>query len=283
MIVYADELVLLNGIVNYLLLLACGHLSGERIRRLRLLAAAGLGAVYALCAMLPAWNFLLLWSMKAAVCLAMVLIAYGRAGSLVRMTALLLGLSLLYAGLVLLTAALTGARAYLRNGVVCYPVSYRAMVLTAGLVYAATSMLLKSRFSPQARNIVPVTLDCGGRSLEVQTLLDTGSELRDPITNDPVLVLDLDAARELLPSAAADLLTREGAQDPVTLLQDLSRAAPDLRTRLLPCRTVQGSGLLLAFRCRERQKGESRTRWVAIAPTALSPEGRYHGLLGCGG
>ena len=282
MIVYADELVLLNGIVNYLLLLACGHLSGESIRRGRLLAASGLGAIYALCAMLPAWSFLLLWGMKAVVCLAMILIAFGRARSLVRMTALLIGLSLLYAGLVLLTAALTGARAYIRNGIVCYPVSYRAMVLTAGMVYAAVSLLMRNRFSSRARTIVPIRLQCGERQIEVQTLLDTGSELRDPISNDPVLILDRETAGELLPRSAANLLA--AAFDPVTLLEELSGTNPELRPRLLPCRTVNGGGLLLAFRCQELgQNGGSSARWAAISPTALSGDGRYQGLLGCGG
>ena len=284
MIVYADELVLLNGIVNYLLLLACGHLSGERIQRGRLLAAAGLGAIYALCAMLPAWSFLLLWGIKAAVCLSMVLVAYGRTRSLVRMTALLIGLSLLYAGLVLLTAALSGAQAYIRNGIVCYPVSYRAMVLTAALVYGAASLLMGNRLSSQTRSIVPIKLQCQGRQIEVQTLLDTGSELRDPITNDPVLILDQEMAAALLPKSASRLLPEKAMLDPVTLLQELSQTSPDLRPRLLPCQTVNGSGLLLAFRCQELgPNGGSFSRFVAISPTALSKDGRYQGLLGCGG
>ena len=45
--VYADEAFLLNGAVDYLLLICAAKLGGGRIARLRLLAAALFGGLYA--------------------------------------------------------------------------------------------------------------------------------------------------------------------------------------------------------------------------------------------
>ena len=47
MTVYADEAFLLNGAMDYLLLICAAKLGGGRIARLRLLAAALFGGLYA--------------------------------------------------------------------------------------------------------------------------------------------------------------------------------------------------------------------------------------------
>ena len=46
-VIYVDTLFLLNGIIDYLLLLAAARLAGEPLRRLRFGAAAALGGAYA--------------------------------------------------------------------------------------------------------------------------------------------------------------------------------------------------------------------------------------------
>ena len=53
MTVYADEAFLLNGAVDYLLLVCAAKLGGGRILRLRLALAAAFGGVYAAAALFP--------------------------------------------------------------------------------------------------------------------------------------------------------------------------------------------------------------------------------------
>ena len=52
-VIYVDTLFLLNGIIDYLLLLAAARLAGEPLRRLRFGAAAALGGAYAVAIFLP--------------------------------------------------------------------------------------------------------------------------------------------------------------------------------------------------------------------------------------
>ena len=52
-VIYLDELFLLNFVVDYLLLLAAGRLSGEILRRGWLALGAAIGAAYAAAAVLP--------------------------------------------------------------------------------------------------------------------------------------------------------------------------------------------------------------------------------------
>lgn len=58
-VIYLDELFLLNFVVDYLLLLAAGRLSGEILRRGWLALGAAIGAAYAAAAVLPGMGFLL--------------------------------------------------------------------------------------------------------------------------------------------------------------------------------------------------------------------------------
>ena len=53
MTVYADEAFLLNGAVDYLLLVCAAKLGGGRILRLRLAMAAAFGGVHAAAALFP--------------------------------------------------------------------------------------------------------------------------------------------------------------------------------------------------------------------------------------
>lgn len=75
--VYADEAFLLNGAVDYLLLVCAAKLGGGRILRLRLALAAAFGGVYAAAALFPALVFLRQLPVKLASLAAMLLIAFG--------------------------------------------------------------------------------------------------------------------------------------------------------------------------------------------------------------
>ena len=88
MTVYADEAFLLNGAVDYLLLVCAAKLGGGRILRLRLALAAAFGGVYAAAALFPALAFLQQLPVKLASLAAMLLIAFGAGRGTLRTGAL---------------------------------------------------------------------------------------------------------------------------------------------------------------------------------------------------
>ena len=88
MTVYADEAFLLNGAVDYLLLVCAAKLGGGRILRLRLALAAAFGGVYAAAALFPALAFLRQLPVKLASLAAMLLIAFGAGRGTLRTGAL---------------------------------------------------------------------------------------------------------------------------------------------------------------------------------------------------
>ena len=79
-VIYVDTLFLLNGIIDYLLLLAAARLAGEPLRRLRFGAAAALGGAYAVAIFLPGMSFLAGPWCKLASCVLMLWPTAGAGG-----------------------------------------------------------------------------------------------------------------------------------------------------------------------------------------------------------
>ena len=277
--VYLDVVFALNGIINYLLLCASGRLCGAVPRRMRLLAAALFGALYACAAVLPGLRFLngALW--RAAALAVMLALASGLRRRTVQFGALFLALSLALSGLLLTLSSALGAQVWLLEGRAYYLLGFPTLVLTAGAVYLGAWLLLQGTVAHPG-GIVPAQLTLMGKSAALNLLRDTGNTLRDPFTGRHVPVVEAGVFARLVPEAR-DIPMRDAVQ----AVQALHARFPALTVRLLPYRAVGTEGaMLIAFRCDSLRVGnrEKRNLLVAISPTKVSENGDYEGLIGEG-
>lgn len=225
MTVYADEAFLLNGAVDYLLLICAAKLGGGRIARLRLLAAALFGGLYAAAALFAPLGVLQGLPMKLVSLVIMLLIAFGAGRQTLRTGLLFLAAVCAFAGAAVLAAQLFGTGVLVLPGGTFYAVSVLGLLLLAGLLY----MLCYTIFSCTAQHggeIRTMTLLYGGNRVPVRALHDTGCTLRDPMTGERVLVAEADALRALLPDAS---ITPAALADPAELLLRLKTRAPRFR------------------------------------------------------
>lgn len=179
MTVYADEAFLLNGAVDYLLLICAAKLGGGRIARLRLLAAALFGGLYAAAALFAPLGVLQGLPMKLVSLVIMLLIAFGAGRQTLRTGLLFLAAVCAFAGTAVLAAQLFGTGVLVLPGGTFYAVSVLGLLLLAGLLY----MLCYTVFSCTAQHggeIRTMTLLYGGNQVPVRALHDTGCTLRDP-------------------------------------------------------------------------------------------------------
>jgi stage II sporulation protein GA (sporulation sigma-E factor processing peptidase) len=274
MVVYLDQAFLLNGLLDYLLLSACGAVTAAPGSRLRTGLAAALGGLYASLSLVPGFRFLgnLCWQMLFAG--ALCLIAFGPDRCLPRRIAVLLLLAAAFSGLVLVLTEVFSAPAAMVGSRVYYPVGLGALVLTAGGSYGLMRWTL-GRLRHQGGDIARVTVRHGDRRAEFTALQDTGNTLRDPISGLPVLVVDGDLAETFLPGAGA---FPGGLQRPMELLEALSEPG----ARLIPYKTIGVErGMLLAFRPEEvKVDGKQEELLIAFSPVPVSDGGGYKALLG---
>ena len=278
MTVYLDQVWLLNGLVDYLLLAVSGSLLGLPLRRRRILLAGALGGVYAALSVLPPFSFLQSLVGKILMAAVLCLAAFGRTRGLFRQTVVLFLLAAAFSGLVLLLTELFSAPNTLIGGTVFYPLTFGTLILTAGGACGAMLWGL-GRLMQHGGDIVELELTLCGVTTYLTALRDTGNTLRDPISGCHVLVADWDILKKSCPE-----LTLRAAEfeTPQMLLERLSREKPELRPRLIPYKTVGAShGMLLALRPEEvKISGKRESLLVAFSPVAVSDGGGYQALLG---
>ena len=253
MTVYLDLVVLLNFLVDGLLLVGANRLTGHPPGWRRCILAAILGGVYAGACMLPGFRFLGNTFWRVVSLTAMAVIAFGwNIGALRRGTIF-----------VLLSMALGGMALGLGKG------DFASLVFSAAGV--ALLCILGIRSPVGIDKYQPVELCWQGKKMKLTALIDTGNTLRDPITGQSVLVVDVDTGVKLG-------IPREMICDPITAMaQGKIQGA-----RLVPYRAVgKSGGMLLLMRLEEvRLGGRTVSPMVAFAPERIGEQGIYQALAG---
>ena len=129
-------------------------------------------------------------------------------------------------------------------------------------------LLCKASFAEGVgqREYVPVELTYGEKRASLIALRDSGNTLQDPVTGEPVLVIDGEVAMNLTG------LTREQLGDPLGTVA----MKPIQGLRLIPFRAVgQSGGLLLAMALEDVKIGTRRQRAVV----AFAAEGLGKGQM----
>jgi len=251
--VYLDLVMLLNFSVDFLLLLGTNRLSGFPAEPGRCALGALLGAVYSGACLLPGFSFLgnLLWRMVSL--------------ALISAAAFGLGISALRRGAVflLLSMALGGVAVSVGRGELI------PLCLCAVVVWCLCRLSFGD--SVGGREYVPLTITYGSSSASILALRDSGNSLRDPVTGEQILVI--------APSVASRLtgLTEQQLLHPLETLAQ--RPIPGLR--LVPFRTVGGTGMLLALRFDQVKIGSRQgSAIVAFAAEELGKGEMYQALTG---
>lgn len=280
-VVYLDRVVLLNLAVDYLLLLATARLAGLPLRRRRLGLCAALGAAYAAAVFLPGCRELAHPLCRLAAGTAMCRLAWRRERRPWRLTALFFLLSGALAGLLLAMGLAAGSPEALLSRVYHADVSWPVLLGSA----IGFGLLLHLVFRQGARHeggeLMDVTVSLQGRRQRLRALHDTGNTLRDPVSGQPVLVLEQDALRELWPPEAARIV--EMRLPPEEKMARLHRLDGTCRWSLLPfCAVGTEAGLLLAVRSDYVKVGSITYPRIllALTPGAVSDGGGYQALWG---
>lgn len=273
-VVYIDSVFLLNGLMDYLLLLATAQLAGCALRRLRFLLGAVAGGAYAVAVFLPGCAFLSALPVKLACGVLLCLIAFGGERRLFRLVLLFFAVSCAFAGCVLALGLLAGREVPMANGVFYTDVDGKVLLISAATAYLVFTVVFRcsARHGGARGILIPVTVALGDRSVSLTALCDTGNALRDPVTGRQVLVVCGARLGTLWLPALRGILTGEALRRPAELLEILSRGEDGRRFRLIAYQSVGvEGGLLLAFRSDWAEVAGQRyeKQLVALSPTEL--------------
>ncbi len=291
--VYLDEVFLGNVLMNFAILWFTARFSLIPTTFWRLLSAAALGAAYAIMLFFPAPAWFAGIPAKVGVSLLMLAAAFypqpvRKVGSCFVIFYLAsFGLGGLVFGLTYLLGGggLSGPAGFLEVPRGYFWPAVVTSLAVMGLVGRSGGAFLRRRYIKGLFH-VPVRIYTYGRSLAVNALLDTGNQLSDPLTNHPVLVVEFNAVRELLPVELRAAFETGEEPDFARVLESLGNSRWARRLRLIPFQSLgRSSGLLLGFRPDEveivygLQKVRVRKVVVGVYQRQLCPEATYRALV----
>ncbi len=283
-IVYADILLALNFFCDFFLLWTAGRLLRRNISLPRVLLASVCGALYGLTPIIPS----LLWMAHpfCMIVISLLLLRIAYRWDAPKSFLTLAGVFYLTA-FAMAGAALAGSRLLEQNGIVLGPQqTLQAGSLLFALFIAAILgrkgwRVLRKKWQKEDFNF-NITIKVGSRQCHMKGLIDTGNDLREPISGLPVLVADYRSIKALLPEYLRRSFEQHGNVSPERVLHDLSTANTHdgwlRRMRLIPFASIGNkNGLLLGFKpdmllCEGVEKKQTNQVMVCISPDPLGQD-----------
>lgn len=187
---YVEYIFAENFIIDFIMLYMTGNLIKKKIIFKRLTVASLIGAIYVILTFYIGKAFMTFFIVKFSVSVLMLMIAFDLKGALanVRVVICYYIVSLIVVGII-------------------YALSYRFDKLTTKVIFISIFLcyiMLKYFFyeikirkekSYYMRN---VSIEINDKSKSLKAFIDTGNELTDPITNKPVIIVNMESIKDIL-------------------------------------------------------------------------------------
>ena len=224
MTIYVDVLLSINIIIDYFLINITGGLLKTKCKLSRQILGALLGALCSLTILIPISLGILSYIIRVITAPIIIFTVYGKANIklfLLRVICFLL-CSFTFSGFFfILFQVFEPQNLVVRGGVVYYNLSATVLVLASLVAYIIISLI--SRFFKSNSGIYKkVLVVCNETKILLNCLVDTGSNLKEPFSEKPVLLINRRFSASL---------------DTNGLLE-----------RIIPFYTASGEGLLVGFR-----------------------------------
>lgn len=281
-IVYGDILFLINFSMDFLSLYITGKALRHRIAPLALIAAAALGAFYAVCVLFFSGHKVISIFIRLAVALLMCYISYGG-----KLKALIKTLLIFYSVNFLLGGAITAIYCAVAQSVGKVSISgqikdiyigmpaksFLIISICAGIFSLVCAKIFARR---RAKEPVLITIYGEGTFVSFESLCDTGNLLTDPYNGLPVIVTGYMTVMPVLPFDIHELF-RTGDY---TRLDKVSRKISH-RVHLFPVKSATADGLMIAYRPEKiTVNGIEKDACIGIIPTRENAEfGGYPSIV----
>lgn len=293
MTVYADMIFLLNFCVDLLLLWLTMTIRKQRTPFWRLIVAALLGAVYAVMMLAPALPWFFTWTAKLLLSGLMIFIAFGFRSSpaFLRNWGVFYLVSFVVGGGMFALHYFLLEQQVIVNGILVTqaggmgtPISWTFIVVAFPIVWWYSRLTFRSLAERQVieQYIVQVEVVIGKNSIRGSGLIDTGNQLRDPLTRVPVMMIEAHLITPILPQTVRSAISNED------ITVGLVNLSPEWlpRVKLIPYRSVRkGTEFLLAIKpdkvriTQGKQMREVNNVLIGLDNGRLSQDGTYQMIV----
>ena len=282
-VLYLDVFFFINFLVDFLLLVMTALLSNQAISRFRMTVSAIVGGVYALVAVLLPVSIGGAWYVQILIGWLLCIIAFGYTGlkQSLRLFLTYFIASISCAGFVCLVSFLTNHFISFSITDAVETIGAKTIVFSSLAVYLLLSVLLKGRTGNT--QIVDTTIHACGKEVHVRTLIDTGNNLRDPLTNTAVLIVWKKQVYALFDTWISEVLEQGNLEDAVDVFTKLTIPNPTKSFHLIPYRSVgTKAGMLLSFTADSMEMNgiKAKSKNIALSEHPLSDGRTFDAIIG---
>lgn len=233
MVVYIDVLIIVNFYITYLLLRASARLLHNQLKSVRLIIASVLGGISSIFAIFS-FPILVQLPLRFLLVVVPVIVGFGFSGikPLLMQVLTAFSISLLLCGAVMALREFTGNSFFAQVGGFIYlDVSVLTLILSTTAAYLLISVFRRILDSAEAKKSYRLTIEKSGKVVQLTAFSDSGNNLRDFFTGLPVIVCRLSSVGEIAPKGIVS-----------------AKIEPPEGVRLIPYTTIDGTGIIAAFR-----------------------------------
>ena len=229
-VVYADILIFINFIVNYLMLKTVAYISAHKTKRWRILLSSFIGALFSLIIYIENIPFIINILIKILFMSFMILLAFEikTFRSFLKNLLLFFTVNIIFGGIMLvINIFLLPESSLYNNGVVYFDLDILSLTLISFISYillTAINKIIKNKTPSKCSYSIRIKYD--DETIEGNALFDSGNTLCDCFSGKPVII------------ANKTFLNKITNRKPVENLKNF---------RMIPFGTINGNGVMPAF------------------------------------
>lgn len=291
MTIYIDIIIVENLIMNYIILYATGLISKCKINYIRILISSLIGAIYATAQYVSKLNIYSNFIIKIALSIIIIYVAFNpqNVKKMCKQLILFYLTTFTFGGVATyLIYVLKPQNIIMKNGI--YVGTYVLKVIFIGAILGTIILIISFKISKN--KITKKDMMCkskikmNGKEIILDTMVDTGNMLKEPITGSPVIVVEKMALYDLIPK---EILNNTES----ILGGDLEKIPENIKKEYIPkLKMIPFSslgkqyGMLIGIRpekleiINEQQIEEKKNAIIGIYNKSLTKKGEYKALIG---
>ncbi|SES64823.1 sporulation factor SpoIIGA. Unknown type peptidase. MEROPS family U04 [Natronincola peptidivorans] len=291
MVVYAEYVFLENFIMNFVILSLTAKFGKYPTKKIKLLIASSISALYAFIIFFPSLHFLFSIIMKIACSMIIIVLAFTPYSfkDFFRLLGVFYLITLIFGGAGFAIFYFSNFNGIISNGIFYITnISIKNIFIACGVGYILINFCwgyIQKQFSKE-KILMQVKIEIEGTTAEVIGMVDTGNSLKDPISHYPVIIVEYDAIIDLLPPEVQRLFSCEGKPNYTQMALLLNDSSWITRLRMIPYNALgTENGMLLGFKPdyvyiqKETDIKNINEIIIAIYERKLSKAGEYRALL----
>ena len=292
MTIYLDVVLLENLCMNYIILFALGYILKLKRKHFRIVISAFIGGVYSILAYIHLMEIYSNIIVKIIISIVMVYIAYipKSAKELFKELIFFYLISFAFGGCAFaLLYFIKPEEILMKNGVLVgtYPIKIAILGGIVGFILLSISFYIIKRKINRKNIYCNLIIYFEKKSIDINALIDTGNMLKDPISNMPVIVVEKESLKALLPEEILGNTENIFNGNVENSLYEEFNLKYLSKFKVIPFKSLgRENGLLLGFKVdkvlikTEEKELEIENVIVGIYKGRLSKNNEYSALIG---